>query len=338
MGNRSTATGFTAPRTTRSLFQLANTLPPLVALWWFMAATAHVSWALTWLLALPAAGLMMRVFIIQHDCGHGSFFPSRRANDALGLVLGVLTVTPYHYWRRTHALHHRNFGKLEHRRDIGYFPTLTVKEYVALSPARQRRYRLYRHPLVFCGVGGVFQFLLKHRFPWDTPRTWRAEWRSVALTNAGLVLLLGGLSLGWGWSTVWRVHLPILVITGWIGVWLFYVQHVFPDGYLAPAADWDVRRASTEGSSYVALPPVARWFSGDIGLHHVHHYSPQIPNYRLEEARRAVPELAAVAPVPVRDLWRAWDLKLWDDEQARFVAFPEIAQPHGVAPAMAQES
>lgn len=315
-------TELSTPKVFHSLFQLANTLVPLAALWWLMAQTTHLSWVLTWVLALPAAGLIIRTFILQHDCGHGSLFSSRRTNDAVGRILGILTLTPYDYWRKTHALHHKNFGKLEHREEVGYFLTLTVREYQALSARQRFLYRVYRNPIVFCGIGGVFQFVIKHRFPWETPRAWRAEWWSVAFTNVAVGLGAWALAAHFGGWTVLRVQTPIVLITSWFGVWLFYLQHVFDPGHMSAASEWKLSRASLQGSSYYAFPGLLRWFSGDIGLHHVHHYAQQIPNYRLEEARLAAPELHAVPALPLRQAFSCWQLKLWDEEHERFVAFP----------------
>jgi acyl-lipid omega-6 desaturase (Delta-12 desaturase) len=314
---------FARPSTARSLWQLVNTAVPLGALWCVMAETApRVPWPLTWLMAVPAGLLLFRLFMLQHDCGHGSFFRSRLANDALGTAIGVLSFIPYHYWRRTHALHHVHSSRLGGRDELGSLVTLTVREYQALSPVKKALYRLYRHPLGMVGLGAVFQLQIKHRFPWDTPRRWRKEWASVAATNLAFPLLLWLLSLRWGWETVLQVQVPLLLMTGWFGVWMIYMQHVFPDGWFARDGEWTMEEASLRGSSHYRLPPVLRWLTADVGLHHVHHYCQQVPNYRLREAMDATPELAAVKPISLWESRRCWDCQLWDEDGRRFVRIP----------------
>jgi omega-6 fatty acid desaturase (delta-12 desaturase) len=315
---------FARPSTTRSLVQLITTLAPFVGLWWLMAETTHVSWLLTWLLAIPAGGLLFRLFMFQHDCGHGSFFRSRLANEALGSALGVLSLIPFQYWRRTHALHHVNSSNLDERHELGSLMTLTVREYEKLGPAMRFFYRLYRNPLVMCGLGAPFQLQIKHRFPWDTPRTWRKEWMSVLVTNVLGAFFLWLLAQFWGWGVVLRVEVPILLVTGWGGVWMIYIQHVFPDGYFVGKDGWNLEESSLRGSSYYQLPRLLRWITADVGVHHVHHYCQQIPNYRLHAAMEATPELQ-VKPLTLGGSWRAWDCKLWDEDRQQFVGFPERA-------------
>jgi acyl-lipid omega-6 desaturase (Delta-12 desaturase) len=263
----------------------------------------------------------VRVFILQHDCGHGALFRARALNEAIGSVLGVVTLAPYHYWRRTHALHHANANNLD-RRGLGYMNLLTVDEYRALSPAGRRWYRLYRNPWFLVGFGVPFQFLVKHRLPLDVPRAWRWEWASVIGTDAAL------LGAAWG---LWRadllgatltVLLPTYVGVFWIGGWLFWVQHTFAGAWHAREEAWDATRAALEGSSWFDLPAVLAWFTGDIGLHHVH---ARIPNYRLREAMRAVPELGAVPPISLSASLRTGALALWDERAGRLVGFAEVA-------------
>ena len=315
---------FARPSTARSAWQLINTLVPFCALWWLMAETApRVPWAVTWLMAVPAGLVLFRLFMLQHDCGHGSLFRSRAANDVVGTIIGVLSFIPYQWWRRTHAQHHVHSSRLEKRDELGSLITLTVREYQALSPARKRLYRFYRHPLGMVGLGAVFQLQLKHRLPLDTPRGWRKEWASVLLTNLAFPLLLWLLSLRWGVWTVLRVEVPVLLVTGWFGVWMIYMQHVYPDGWYASDAEpWTLEEASIRGSCYYRLPLVLRWLTADVGIHHVHHYCQQIPNYRLREAMDSSPALAAVKPISLWESRRCWDCHLWDEDGRRFVPIP----------------
>ncbi|HVE82098.1 MAG TPA: fatty acid desaturase [Myxococcales bacterium] len=314
---------FSRPLLARSLWQLLSTAVPLGALWWVMAETApRVPWAVTWLGAVPAGLLLFRLFMIQHDCGHGSFFRSRLANDVAGTLIGVTSNIPYHYWRRTHALHHANSSRLEGRDELGSLVTLTVREYRALPRWKKALYRAYRHPLGMVGVGAVLQLQLKHRFPWDTPRRWRREWAGIFATNLAFPALLGLLALRWGWGTVLEVEVPILLVTGWFGVWMIYMQHVFPGGWFARDGEWSLQEASLRGSSYYRLPRVLRWLTADVGLHHVHHLGQQVPNYRLQEAMDANPELAAVKPISLWESRRCWDCQLWDEDAGRFVKVP----------------
>jgi len=283
----------------------------------------EVGYWLTLLLALPASGLLTRLFIIQHDCGHGCFFRSMRANHAVGFVLGVVTLTPYQYWRRTHAIHHASSGDLDHR-DFGEIATLTVREYQALSPGGRLRYRLFRNMFVLLVLGPFFQFVLKHRLPLDTPREWKGEWRSVMATNLALaaVLVTMGLTIGLGQFAL--VHLPIVLVSGALGVWLFYVQHQFEDTYWENQPEWDFHRAGAEGSSFLDLPAVLHWFTGNIGYHHVHHLSSRIPNYSLRRCMEENPELHQVTRLTLGQSLQCGHLKLWDEERRRLVGFDAV--------------
>jgi omega-6 fatty acid desaturase (delta-12 desaturase) len=307
----------------RALFQLANTALPFAALWCLMAASVPVSYALTLALAVPTAFLFVRLFIIQHDCGHGSFFPSRRANNALGAVLGVLTLFPYGYWRRTHAIHHATSGNLDER-ELGDIRTLTAREYLALPWRRRLAYRLYRNPLVLFGVGPAFQFLVKHRFPFDIPWSWKREWRSVLATNVAIAAAGAGLAAAFGWRTVVLVHLPVVLLAGSLGVWLFYVQHQFGETYWERTDAWDFYRAGVHGSSFYDLPALLHWLTGNIGYHHIHHLASQIPNYRLAAAFRENPALQRVTRLTLGRSLRCARLKLWDEERRALIGFREL--------------
>lgn len=316
-----------------ALLQLLDSALPFAALWALMAYTSGRSYPLTVALALPTAFFFVRLFIIQHDCGHGSFFPSRRANNLLGGALGVLTLFPYGYWKKTHAIHHATSGNLDDR-EFGDISTLTVREYRALSRWGRFAYRLYRHPVVLFGVGPLYQFVLKHRFPFDLPFAWKREWQSVLRNNLAIALVFGALTWGLGWRTVVLVHLPIVLVAGALGVWLFYVQHQFEDTYWEREQAWDFYRAGAHGSSFYDLGPIGHWLTGNIGYHHIHHLASQIPNYRLAACFRDNPALHRVTRLTLRDSLRCIGLKLWDEESRTMVGFraaaalpPSAAEP-----------
>lgn len=309
--------------TRRSVTQLAVSAAGFVGFWAAALRSLEVHWVLTAVLVWPAAGFLMRLFMIQHDCGHGSFFVSRRARDVTGFCIGVLTLTPYQYWRKTHAYHHAHSGDLDFR-GFGDIDTLTVAEYRALSPAKRLGYRLYRNPVLLLTVGPAFHFLVKHRFPWDIPRDWRQAWRSVWLTNLCLAALVVGLGTWLGWGRFLAVQLPVTLITCSLGVLLFYVQHQFEDTYWHRHGEWDYFDAALQGSSYLALPRPLQWITASIGIHHVHHLNARIPNYRLEEVMRAHPEFQSVTRITMRDAWRLLGLALWDEERGELVAFREL--------------
>jgi acyl-lipid omega-6 desaturase (Delta-12 desaturase) len=314
---------FRRASTVRGAFELAATFPPFIAIWTaMMIAARHGVFWLSFALAPVAAGLLVRLFLIQHDCGHGSFFPSKRANDWVGRAIGVLTMTPYDYWRRCHAIHHATSGNLD-RRGIGDIKTLTVREYFALNWRGRLGYRLYRHPLVMFGLGPAYVFLLENRFPGAFTRHGPMPWLSTMTTNAGILLAAGLLILCVGFTTLLIVHLPIIMLAATMGVWLFYVQHQFEGTTWREATDWRQPEAALHGSSHYDLPPVLRWFSANIGVHHVHHLSSGVPFYRLPEVLRTYPELREVGRLT---LWRSFacvHLALWDEETRRLLSFRE---------------
>ncbi len=312
------------------------TAVPFLAGWAGMAAALEAGWTIVYLLLLlPTAGLLVRLFMIQHDCGHGSFFPSRVANDRIGRLLGILTLTPYEHWRRNHAVHHASAGNLD-RRGIGDVGTLTVDEYLARGPFGRLRYRLYRHPLVMFGLGPFYLFAIENRLPVGFMDR-RAAWLSTMGTNLGF--LAAAIAAVWlvGPVTAALVHGPVVMLAATIGVWLFFVQHQFEDTYWARSDEWGVEQAALHGSSHYDLPQPLRWFSGNIGLHHVHHLSSRIPFYRLPVVLQDFPELRDLGRLTIRDSLRCVRLVLWDERERRLISFRELAAraPERPAPAAA---
>ncbi len=309
--------------TRRSITQLLTSAVPFALLWYAMFRSLQVNYALTLLLAVPATGFMMRLFMIQHDCGHGSFFHSRRARDLVGFFIGVLLLTPYDYWRKTHAYHHAHSGDLD-LRGFGDIDTCTVKEYMSWTPAERFKYRLYRHPIVLFTIGPAFHFIIKHRFPWDVPRDWTQAWRSVWLTN---LMLVGILALAWatiGLKAFFLVQTPITLMACSLGVLLFYVQHQFEHTYWDKHEEWDYYDASLHGSSYLKLPAPLQWLTANIGVHHVHHMSARIPNYKLQQVHDDNPEFHVVTTITMKDSWRLMWLTLWDEDRRRLVRFKDL--------------
>jgi acyl-lipid omega-6 desaturase (Delta-12 desaturase) len=305
----------------RALWQLANTVLPFVALWVVMAATFGPSGGWSLLLLLPVAGFYVRLFIIQHDCGHGSFFPGARLNRMVGAMLGLVTLFPFAYWRKTHAIHHGTSGNLD-RRGLGDIQTLTVREYRALSAPARLSYRLYRSMPVMLGVGPLYQMLIKHRVPFDLPLAWRREWASALWNDLALVVAAVALCWIFGWKAVLAVQLSLMLIAGAAGVWLFYVQHQFERTYWARHQQWDAQSAAMAGSSFYDLPRVVHWFTGNIGYHHIHHLSSRVPNYRLRECFESDPRLRAAPRLTLRQSLACARLKLWDEDSSRMAGYP----------------
>jgi acyl-lipid omega-6 desaturase (Delta-12 desaturase) len=311
------------PNHARSVIEIAITLLPLVALWalaW--AAYAVGYWWLSFVIAVPAAGFMVRLFMIQHDCGHGSFFRGARANDWVGRVLGVLTLTPYDFWRRTHAIHHATSGHLD-RRGIGDVDTLTVREYLALSWLGRLRYRAYRHPVMLFGIGPTYLFLVRQRLPFGLMRSGWQPWISTMATNLAIAAIVAGLIWLVGVGPFLLVHLPIMLLAASIGVWLFYVQHQFEHTYWAQDGEWTYQDAALFGSSHYDLPGILRWFTANIGMHHVHHLCARIPYYRLPRALADHPELRGMSRLTLTDSFRCVRLTLWDEARRQLVSFRE---------------
>ena len=304
----------------RSWAQLALSSVLFAGAWTVMYLSLSVGYWLTLLLAVPTAFFLIRLFIIQHDCGHGSFFSSGVVSDVVGSVLGVITLTPYHYWRKTHALHHATSGNLEHR-GFGDIDTLTVAEYLAATRWQRFKYRVYRHPVVLFGLGAILHFFVRHRIPTIVPREWKRERRSILYTNVGLAVLIVAAGSLLGFRQLLLVHLPVAIFTVLVGVWLFYVQHQFEPTYWEHDDRWKYDAAALQGSSYYRLPKILQWATGNIGLHHIHHLHPRIPNYRLQ---RVLDEHTELQQVPTLTLWgsfRCVRLTLWDEQERRLVSF-----------------
>ena len=310
------------PRPARSLAELAVTLLPFFGLWFTMLASLQYSYVLTLVLAVPTAGLLVRLFIIQHDCGHGAFLRRRRRNDTVGRLLGVLTLTPYDHWRRSHAEHHAGSGNLG-RRDLGEITTLTVEEYRARGFWGRLGYRLYRHPLVLFGLGPFYLFAIANRLPVGRMRAGWGPWLGTMATNAGIVALSAAAIWAFGWLPLLLVQLPVVVLAATAGVWLFYVQHQFETTSWDEPEDWKHPVAALHGSSHYDLPAVLRWFTANIGIHHIHHLASRIPFYRLPEVLRDHPALRDVGRLTLQDSLRALRLRLWDHEARRLVSFRE---------------
>jgi omega-6 fatty acid desaturase (delta-12 desaturase) len=309
------------PALSRGLWQLLNTLVPYLLLWFLTYRSLAVSIWLAWPLALLAGGFLVRIFIIFHDCTHGSFFKSTRANVILGNLLGVLCFTPFYRWRWEHSLHHSSAGDLD-RRGTGDVWTMTVREYVGASRWKRFAYRLARNPIILFVVAPLFLFLVVERIP--TGKEPKRERLSVYGTNLGILLMVAAMSWTIGWQAYLLLQLTAMVVAGSAGVWLFYVQHQFEGVYWERGGEWSYEKAALEGSSYYKLPKVLQWFSGNIGFHHIHHLSPRIPNYHLEKCHRSEPLFQVVKPVTLLSSFKCLTFRLWDERTRRLVGYPSL--------------
>ena len=309
-----------SPHTWKSTWQLLNSFLLFITTWVLMYLTLEFNYFLTLLFAFPAAGLMARIFIIQHDCGHGSFFKSRKANDLWGMFCSIFTFTPYHYWRKSHAMHHASAGKLEHR-GIGDIYTMTVSEYLNRTKWGRFKYRLYRNPLFLFIIIPTILFLIVYRFPNLKQKELKPVFASTYYTTLVIALLTGGMIWLVGLETFLLIQLPITIVTSSLGAWLFFVQHQFEDTYWATDGEWDYTKAALSGSSYYKLPKVLQWFTGNIGFHHIHHLSPRIPNYRLEKCHKENPVLQTNSVLTLRKSLKSIFLSLWDERKKKLVSF-----------------
>jgi omega-6 fatty acid desaturase (delta-12 desaturase) len=305
----------------RAIWQLVNTLGPYAALWYLM----HLSMAISWWIAVPlavlAGGFMVRIFIIFHDCGHGSFFKSRGANDLLGFITGILTFTPYYHWRWEHSVHHATSGDLD-RRGMGDIWTMTVQEYLEASRWKRFAYRLARNPLILFVIAPLVLFVFRQRFA--SPKASVRERHSVWMMNAAILCMVIGMSYVFGFKAFVLLQLIAVSVAGSAGVWLFYVQHQFEGVYWERSESWDYTTAALQGSSFYKLPTVLQWFSGNIGYHHLHHLSSRIPNYNLQRCHEAHPLFQTVKPVTLLASLKSFTFRLWDEQQRKLVGFGHL--------------
>jgi omega-6 fatty acid desaturase (delta-12 desaturase) len=318
------------PHAGRSTFELAVTVIPFAALWALTWLSVHFGFWWGLVLIVPAAAFLLRLFMIQHDCGHGSFFARRSIDDWTGRTIGVLTLTPYDYWRRAHAEHHASAGNLDER-GVGDIATLTIAEYNARSWLGRLTYRLYRHPLVMFGIGPAWLFLLKQRLPFGMMRSGPLPWISTMATNAAIAIVAALLIWAVGLVPFLVIHLPIVLLAGAAGIWLFYVQHQFEETHWSKEPEWQFPKAALHGASHYHLPLVLRWVTGNIGIHHVHHLSSRVPYYRLPEVLRDYPELSNIGRITLMESFRCVQLVLWDEKSKRLVSFREAAKLRAAA-------
>lgn len=318
------------PSTWRSIFELSVTLVPFVLLWVLAWISMEVSSWLTLAIAVLNGGFLVRIFVIQHDCGHASYFQNRKASDWLGRVLGVLTLTPYDVWRRTHSIHHSHHGNLDHR-GIGDVLTLTVAEYRAKGWWGRLGYRLYRHPVVLFVLGPSYIFILQNRLPVGLMRSGWRFWISAMGTNAFIAIVVGLILWLGGFMPLLLIYIPTSVMGATIGVWLFYVQHQFEETQWEKGDDWQVHDAALEGSSHYQMPAALQWMSGNIGIHHVHHLYSRIPFYRLTEVLRDHKALAEAQKLTIRQSLACVKLNLWDEKTRKLMSFRDVKRVYGPA-------
>lgn len=309
---------FQRPSISRAAWQMINSILPFIAVWALMAKSLSGPYWITLLLAILGGLFVVRIFIIFHDCGHGSFFKSKKLNDIAGFITGVLTFTPYFHWRWEHSLHHASCGDLE-RRGVGDIWTMTVKEYTAASPWRKFVYRTARNPVVLFLIAPVFLFMIYQRFP-NKKASQREKW-SVYWMNIAIFALAGLLIWAVGFKGWLMIQVPITMAAGAFGVWMFYVQHQYEDVYWEHHEEWDYTAAALQGSSFYKLPRILQWFTGNIGFHHIHHLSPRIPNYNLEACHNSHEVFKTVKPITIMSSLRTLKLRLWDEENRRLIGF-----------------
>ncbi|MBT2649811.1 fatty acid desaturase [Bacillus sp. ISL-34] len=312
---------FEQSTTKQSIWQIINTLGPFIILWYLAYISLSVSYWLALIPAVIAAGFLTRIFIIFHDCTHHSFFKNRRANRIVGTIMGVLTLFPYDQWGHEHSVHHATSGNLD-KRGTGDIWTLTVDEYLAAPLKLRFAYRFYRNPLVMFGLGPIYVFLLKNRFNRKGAR--KKEKMNTYLTNVIIVALAALLCLAVGWQSFLLVQGSIFMISGSVGIWLFYVQHTFEDSYFEENEEWEYVLAAVEGSSFYKLPKLMQFLTGNIGYHHVHHLSPRVPNYKLEMAHNNTQPLENVPTITLATSLRSLRFRLWDEESKNFISFKDI--------------
>ena len=319
---------YRTPSIKRSIFELIITIVPFVALWTLAWVSLSYSHWLAFALSIFNGLFLVRLFVIQHDCGHASFFQNRKVSDWVGRAIGVLTVTPYDVWRRTHSEHHSASGNLS-RRGMGDIHTATVEEYRDMTKWQQFMYRLYRNPFVLFALGPAYLFILQNRLPLGLMKAGAKYWTSAMGTNACVFAALGVVYYFGGWAPVVLIFLPSTILGASIGVWLFYVQHQFEEAHWDQEEDWDMHEAALEGSSHYDLPLVLQWFSGNIGIHHVHHLYSRIPFYRLPKIIEDHPVLSENQRLTIRESLASVKLHLWDEAERRLISYKEMRALYG---------
>jgi omega-6 fatty acid desaturase (delta-12 desaturase) len=312
---------YNRPDLAKSIWQIINSLVPYIVIWVLMVLSLRISPWITLLLALPAAGFLIRLFIIFHDCGHGSFTRSKKWNRVIGIPLGILAFTPYDRWTDSHRIHHATVGNLD-KRGVGDVWTLTVSEYLGKSPRDRFFYRVFRHPLIMLGIGGFLMFIITNRF--TTKSMSRKQKINIYITNLALLGMAAILSWLIGWKAYLFIQLSIMYFASIFGVYLFYLQHQYEDVVWKRDADWDYKEMALHGSSFFKLPGLLRWFTGSIGFHHIHHLGPTIPNYNLERCHRENEFFQQVKPITFFDSFRSLTIRLWDEDLQRVIGFREM--------------
>lgn len=318
---KKSVSSFAKPNTSAGVRQLINTIVPFILLWYLAYVSLSVSVWLTIPVAMIAGGFVIRVFIIFHDCTHQSFLKSQKANRIIGTITGIITLFPFDKWKRSHSIHHATSGNLD-KRGTGDIWVMTVDEYVSASLKKRIAYRLYRNPIVMFGLGPLYLFLVDNRFNRKGAR--RKERMNTYITNGAVAVIYSLLIWAIGWEAFLLIQIPILYVSGILGIWLFYVQHQFEDSYFEDESEWDFVKAAVDGSSYYKLPKLLQWVSGNIGFHHVHHLSPRVPNYALEQAHEQTPSLQHATTITLATSFESIRFRLYDTENKRFISFKEV--------------
>ncbi|SFK08462.1 omega-6 fatty acid desaturase (delta-12 desaturase) [Halobacillus dabanensis] len=318
---KKSVSNFAKPNTSAGVRQLVNTIVPFILLWYLAYVSLSVSVWLTIPVAMLAGGFVIRVFIIFHDCTHQSFLKSNKANRIIGTITGIITLFPFDKWKRSHSIHHATSGNLD-KRGTGDIWVMTVDEYVEASLKERIAYRLYRNPIVMFGLGPLYLFLVSNRF--NRKGAKRKERMNTYITNGAIAAIYSMLIWAIGWEAFLLIQIPILYVSGILGIWLFYVQHQFEDSYFEDESEWDFVKAAVDGSSYYKLPKLLQWVSGNIGFHHVHHLSPRVPNYALEEAHEQTPPLQHATTITLATSLESIRFRLYDTENKTFVSFKEV--------------